>query len=125
MLQLLTFAQCCAAWQSTLVVFVKRETQVARLMSRENISRDRAEEKIAAQMPLERKRALATDVIDNEGEIDALGPKLDAWYRRATGRRCLPTAPAVILAVAAVFPMFVLRWLWPLLLARLRAHSNS
>lgn len=49
------------------VVSVDRETQIIRLMKRDRIDRDEAEQKIAAQMPLEEKLVYADVVIDNSG----------------------------------------------------------
>lgn len=53
------------------VVSVPRETQIARLLVRDGFSREEAERRIDAQMPLERKRALADAVIDADGPIEA------------------------------------------------------
>lgn len=49
------------------VVWVDRDTQVGRLMARDGIGREEAERRLAAQMPLDAKRALADVVIDNSG----------------------------------------------------------
>jgi dephospho-CoA kinase len=50
-----------------IVVFCDRETQVARLMHRNKISRAEAEKRIAAQMPSEEKRKYADYEIDTSG----------------------------------------------------------
>jgi len=49
------------------VVWVPREVQIERLMLRDTIDRPAAELRLAAQMPLDDKRALANHVIDNSG----------------------------------------------------------
>lgn len=49
------------------VVYADRETQLARLMGRDGISRAEALQRIAAQMPMEEKRAYGKVVIDNRG----------------------------------------------------------
>lgn len=49
------------------VVYLDRETQLARLMARDGLDRDGALARIAAQMPMEEKRALGKVVIDNRG----------------------------------------------------------
>jgi len=44
--------------------------------------RAEAEERIAAQMPLERKKAMADDLIDASGTIDATRRQVTALVRR-------------------------------------------
>jgi dephospho-CoA kinase len=62
--------------------------QVDRLMARNGLTLEQARQRIAVQMPLEEKRAFATDIIDNSGtpeqtriQVDALFEDLDrtAW----------------------------------------------
>jgi len=55
-----------------------RRAQLERLMQRDRCSRQLAEAKVAAQMPLERKAALANHVIDNSGDLAALAPQARA-----------------------------------------------
>ncbi|MFK8260292.1 dephospho-CoA kinase [Erwinia sp. AnSW2-5] len=50
-----------------LVVDVDRETQLARTMSRDNISREQAENILAAQATRDARLAVADDIIDNCG----------------------------------------------------------
>jgi dephospho-CoA kinase len=52
------------------VVAVDRETQIARLMKRDAIDRSAAEQRIAAQLPLGDKVAVADFVIDNSGSAE-------------------------------------------------------
>ena len=49
------------------VVYVDRETQLQRLMSRDGVSRESAEKRLAAQMPMDEKAAYGRIVIDNCG----------------------------------------------------------
>ena len=49
------------------VVYADWETQVARLILRDGISRDEALQRLAAQMPMEEKRTYGRIVIDNSG----------------------------------------------------------
>lgn len=64
------------------VVYVDRETQIARLMSRDGISRQEAEQRIAAQMPMEEKRAYGKVVIDNRGGHEEAERQVqDVWER--------------------------------------------
>lgn len=53
----------------TLVVTVDKETQLRRLMARNAFSKEEAEARIASQMPLDKKAALADAVINNNGPI--------------------------------------------------------
>jgi dephospho-CoA kinase len=50
---------------STIVVWVPRSIQLERLMLRDAIDLEAAEKRLASQMPLDEKRALANYVIDN------------------------------------------------------------
>ena len=52
------------------VVSAPRETQIARLLSRDGLSREDAERRIDAQMPLAQKCALADAVIDTDGPME-------------------------------------------------------
>lgn len=49
------------------VVYVDRETQLARLTGRDGLTREEAEQRLAAQMPMEEKAARGSVVIDNRG----------------------------------------------------------
>ena len=53
-----------------MVVSAPRETQIARLLSRDGLSREDAERRIDAQMPLAQKCALADAVIDTDGPME-------------------------------------------------------
>lgn len=52
------------------VVSAPRETQIARLLARDGLSREDAERRIDAQMPLAQKCALADAVIDTDGPME-------------------------------------------------------
>ena len=52
------------------VVSAPRETQIARLLARDGLSREDAEHRIDAQMPLAQKCALADAVIDTDGPME-------------------------------------------------------
>lgn len=49
------------------VVYADRETQLARLTERDGIRRDEAEQRLAAQMPMDEKASYGSAVIDNRG----------------------------------------------------------
>jgi dephospho-CoA kinase len=54
----------------TILVYAPAEVQIARQMARDGVTRSYAEQRLAAQMPIEEKRALATWVIDNSGALE-------------------------------------------------------
>ncbi len=69
----LLFEQDYSAWfDETWLVYVDRDVQVERLMKRDNLSKDEAESRLAAQWPLEKKKDLASHVLDNNGNQDQL-----------------------------------------------------
>jgi dephospho-CoA kinase len=59
------------------VVKAAPETQIARVMARDRLARDEARARLAAQLPLERKLAVATAVIDNDGDLAATTAQVD------------------------------------------------
>lgn len=52
------------------LVYVDRERQIERLMKRDDISKEYAEEKINSQIPVEEKRKKADVIIDNSGTLE-------------------------------------------------------
>lgn len=69
----LIFEQDYASWfDETWLVYVDREVQVERLMKRDRLSINEAESRLAAQWPLEKKKDLASQVLDNNGNQDQL-----------------------------------------------------
>ncbi len=52
------------------LVYVDRETQIKRLMDRDDISREYAEEKINSQISVQEKRKKADVIIDNSGTLE-------------------------------------------------------
>ncbi|WP_022671355.1 dephospho-CoA kinase [Hippea alviniae] len=53
-----------------IVVWTDRETQIKRLMKRNNLSKEEAEKRINLQMSIDKKRELADIVIDNSKDLD-------------------------------------------------------
>lgn len=69
----LLFEQDYSAWfDETWLVYVERDVQVERLMKRDHLSKDEAESRLAAQWPLDKKKDLASHVLDNNGNQDQL-----------------------------------------------------
>lgn len=65
-----------------LVVDVSESTQVARVMARDRINRAQAQAILAAQAGRQERLALADDVIDNCGSVDALQGQVEALHRK-------------------------------------------
>lgn len=64
------------------VVYADRETQVARLMLRDGLSRDEALQRLAAQMTMEEKRTYGRIIIDNSGTPEETERQVkDLWER--------------------------------------------
>ena len=59
-----------ATVEKTVLVYVKKDTQIQRLMDRNALSLEQAQLRVAAQMPLEEKRVLADRIIDNNGTVE-------------------------------------------------------
>ncbi len=60
----------CEKFRPLIVVHCPRDTQIARLMSRNSLTRDEAVLRIDAQMPVEKKMSLADYLIDTSGTIE-------------------------------------------------------
>ncbi|MDC2863075.1 dephospho-CoA kinase [Bacillus sp. BP-3] len=61
-----------------LLVYVDNETQITRLMERNNFTEEEAKARIASQMPLQEKIALADKVINNNGTIEETKTQLSS-----------------------------------------------
>ena len=69
----LLFEQDYSAWfDETWLVYVDRDVQVERLMKRDHLSKDEAESRLAAQWSLEKKKDLASHVLNNNENQDQL-----------------------------------------------------
>jgi len=60
------------AIDKSMVVYTPKAKQLERLMKREGFSQEEALRRIGSQMDIEKKRALATYVIDNSGDLKQL-----------------------------------------------------
>ena len=61
------------------LVDVSKDTQLERLMTRNNLSQEEAQRRIAAQLSLEEKRQRAEIVIDNNGALSATLKQVQAF----------------------------------------------
>lgn len=75
-----------AALGGLIVVTARPEVQRARLMARDGLDAAAAQARIDAQWPMDRKVAVATEVIDNSGDREALRAQVDAVYARLCSR---------------------------------------
>lgn len=67
------------------VVYVDRETQIARVMARDGLNREEAGQRLAAQMPMEDKATHGRIVIDNRGDEAELEKAVLELCRRELG----------------------------------------
>lgn len=65
-----------------LVVDVSPEIQIARTISRDNVSRQHAEQILAAQATRDERLAVADDVINNDGSPERVAAHVDRLHRR-------------------------------------------
>ncbi|NNL86610.1 MAG: dephospho-CoA kinase [Myxococcales bacterium] len=70
--------------EATILVYAPRALQIDRQRSRDGSSLEEAERRVAAQLPIEDKRALADHVIDNGGGLDDTRRQVEALYRELT-----------------------------------------
>ena len=69
----LLFEQDYASWfDETWLVYVSRDTQLDRLMNRDQLSKESAETRLASQWPLEEKKKFATYILDNNDSREQL-----------------------------------------------------
>lgn len=69
--------------EETWLVFLDPTHQLDRLMRRNGYTREEAEQRLAAQLPLSEKAKRATRIIDNSGDLDALRTEVDRVWAAA------------------------------------------
>jgi dephospho-CoA kinase len=69
-------------FDAIIVVAAPRETQLQRLMERNKLSKEDAERRIAAQLPIDQKVKKATYVINNVGTFDELNAQVDDLIKK-------------------------------------------
>ncbi len=67
-------------FDGVLLVYAPPDVQVRRLRERNDLDETAARQRLAAQLPIDEKRARATWIIDNSGEDDATQRQVDAWW---------------------------------------------
>lgn len=69
-------------YDRVLLVDAQTDTQHARLMLRDGMTPAAAAQMLAAQASREARRAVAHDIIDNDGDVAQLAPQVEALHRR-------------------------------------------
>jgi len=72
------------SFDTRVLVYAPRDLQVERTVARDGCSPEQAEQRIAAQMPIEEKRALADAVIENTGSVANTRAQVVALHERLT-----------------------------------------
>ena len=70
--------------ETTVVVWAPEAVQIERQTARDGCSREEAQQRVRAQLPLDRKRELADHVIDNSGSLADTERQVRALYRALT-----------------------------------------
>ena len=65
-----------------LVVDVKRETQIRRLMARDHCNRDQAKQALASQASREQRLSIADDVLENSGSLHQARQEVARLHRK-------------------------------------------
>lgn len=66
----------------TLLIYVAPAIQLQRLMNRNGYTEEQASARIESQMPIEEKKELADDIIDNSGTKEETAKQLEQWLAR-------------------------------------------
>jgi dephospho-CoA kinase len=67
-------------FEGVMLVWVPEAVQLQRLVERDGMGEGEARQRIASQMPIDRKRELATWVIDNSGAVSDTERQVDVWW---------------------------------------------
>ncbi|TJY39696.1 dephospho-CoA kinase [Cohnella pontilimi] len=69
-------------FERVMVVYVPREEQLKRLMTRDKLSAEEAERRLAAQMDIEEKKRRADILIDNSGTLEETQAQIDRFWQQ-------------------------------------------
>ena len=69
---------------AVVLVWVPPETQLERTMARDDCTREEAQRRLDAQMPIDEKKQLADYVIDNSGSREATERQVRALHEQLT-----------------------------------------
>lgn len=83
-------------------------TQLSRLMQRDGLTQEQAEQRVAAQMPLGEKRGMASHVIENSGRLeDTRRQVLKLHTKLEDSMDFLPVRVVAVAAAAGLGGIFV------------------
>ncbi|NBD27007.1 dephospho-CoA kinase [Paenibacillus glycinis] len=68
-------------YDAVMVVYAPKTVQAERLMTRNGLTREQAEQRIDLQMDIEQKRSLADVVIDNSGTLDDTKQQVERFWQ--------------------------------------------
>lgn len=72
---------------ATVLVYAPEPQQIERLIERDGCSREDAEQRVRAQLPIEKKKALADVVIDNSGALEETRRQVEQLFERFSEAR--------------------------------------
>ena len=81
---LLFEARSAGAFETVILVYAPEELQVRRMVELRGMAEDQVRARIAAQMPIEDKRALATHVIENTTSLADLRERVERTWSEIT-----------------------------------------
>jgi dephospho-CoA kinase len=64
------------------LVYIEAKTQIQRLIKRDNISREDAINRINSQINIEKKKHIASEILDNSGTIEELKKQTEELFKR-------------------------------------------
>jgi dephospho-CoA kinase len=73
-------------FDAVIVVSCPREMQLQRLMERNKLSKEDAERRLAAQLPIDKKVEKATYVIKNDGSFESTNAQVDELIEKLNGK---------------------------------------
>ncbi|MFC4596883.1 dephospho-CoA kinase [Cohnella hongkongensis] len=68
-------------FEQVMLVYAPRETQLLRLIRRDGLTREEADQRLSAQMDIEEKKRLADIVIDNGGTPEETEKQVNRYWR--------------------------------------------
>lgn len=79
---LLFEARGAGAFETVVLVYAPEDVQVRRLVELRGMTEEAARARMAAQLPIDEKRRLATHVIENTGDLDQLRREVERVWRQ-------------------------------------------
>jgi dephospho-CoA kinase len=88
---LLIEANLQSLFHKLLLIYIPQESQIQRVMERDGISRKMAQSILAAQLPIDEKRAYADYIIDNSGSLEETKKQVqEVWQELKELRKSRP-----------------------------------